>query len=105
MEGAAHFTDVPGWGLVAVGLTALVAAPVASFQPTTPRWIAVWLAEAIVGVLLGGGTMLRKMRRRGREAGSPVLSVPARKFLLGFWPAVIAGAVITLAILDPLRAG
>ncbi len=102
MEGASSFTDVPGWGLVAVGVTALGAAELASRQPTALRWIGVWLVEALVGVAIGGGTMWRKIRRNSvRVERGPLLSLPARKFLLGFWPAIFAGAVLTFALLDP----
>ncbi len=100
MEGASAFTDVPGWGLVAIGVTAVAAAWVASTRVTAGLWISVWLGEAVLAVLIGGGTMWRKMRRRVREADAPVLSVPARKFLFGFWPAILAGAVLTFALLD-----
>ncbi len=105
MEGAASFTDVPGWGLLAVGVTAIAAAPIAAAQPTPERWLAVWVADAVLGALVGGVTMLRKMRSHGGAEGGPMLSIPARKFLLGFWPAVLAGAVITLAIVDPFITG
>lgn len=101
MEGASSFTDVPGWGLVAVGVTAIGAAALAAQQPTAAGWIGVWLAEAVVGVALGGGAMWRKIRRNAsRVDGGPLLSVPARKFLFGFWPAILAGAVITFALID-----
>ena len=105
MEGAASFTDVPGWGLVAVGVSALVAAPIAHRQPTDERWLVVWLLSAVVAVSIGGGTMLRKMRRRVSADGALTLSVPARKFLLSFWPAILAGAVLTLALVDPYTPG
>jgi len=98
MEGAASFTDVPGWGLVVVGVTALGAAALASQQPTHLRWLFVWLAEAVLGATLGTALMFRKMRARG--GSGPVVSVPARKFLLGFWPAILAGAILTAALAD-----
>src|SRR5512135_2506606 len=81
MEGAASFTDVPGWGLVVTGVTALGAAAYAHAQTTAVGWLGVWFAEAILGAVLGTALMLQKMRRRAGEG--PVLSVPARKFLLG----------------------
>lgn len=98
MEGAASFTDVPGWGLVTIGATALVTALVASLQVTTFRWLGVWLAEALVGATLGAVLMLRKMQQRSEEG--PLLSTPARKFVLGFLPAIIAGAVLTFALAE-----
>lgn len=108
MEGAASFTDVPGWGLVIVGTTALAAAPIAARQPTDERWLAVWLVAAVVGLSIGGGTMLRKMRRRVADRAPDatlLLSAPARKFLLSFWPAMLAGALLTVALVDPLTPG
>jgi hypothetical protein len=101
MEGAASFTDVPGWGLVALGASAVGAAVVAHAQPTPFRWLAIWLLEALLGATLGTALMFRKMQARGGEG--PVVSVPARKFLLGFWPAIFAGAILTVALAD--RAG
>jgi hypothetical protein len=98
MEGAASFTDVPGWGLVAVGVTALGAAAFAASQPTAFRWLAVWLLEALLGATLGTALMFRKMHRRAEDG--PLLSIPARKFLFGFWPAVVAGAILTVALAD-----
>jgi hypothetical protein len=103
MEGASAFTDVPGWGLVLVGVSALATAAVARLQPTAGRWLAVWLAEAVLAVLLALVMMRRKMRRRGQA--SPTLNLPARKFLLGFWPAIAAGAVLTAALVEPADLG
>ena len=101
MEGAAAFTDVPGWGLVGMGVMALAAAPVAAMQPTITRWLAVWMLMAPVATAVGAWTMWQKMRRRVSGEGAFALSVPARKFLLGFWPAVFAGAVLTVALINP----
>lgn len=100
MEGASSFTDVPGWGLVFIGVTAVGASALAAAQPSAGRWISVWIAEAVVGALLGGGAIWRKMRARSPHRDAPVLSAPARKFLLGFWPAILAGAVLTFALVD-----
>ena len=99
MEGAAEFTDVPGWGVVAVGGTALVAAFVAGAASDPRRWLVIWLADAVVATTIGVATMLRKI---GVRQG-PGLSPPARKFLLSFLPAVAAGAALTAAI-GPARA-
>ncbi len=104
MEGAASFTDVPGWGLVATGGIALAAAFVADRQPTAERWLAAWLLAAPVAAGIGTAMMVAKMRRRLRGDGT-LLSTPARKFLFGFWPAILVGALLTLAIVDVGSAG
>jgi hypothetical protein len=101
MEGASSFTDVPGWGLVGIGMSAIVAATIARAQTSAGKWITVWIAEACLAALFGGWMTWRKMRRRVRVNGAPVLSLPARKFLFGFWPAMLAGAALTFALLDP----
>jgi hypothetical protein len=99
MEGAASFTDVPGWGLVATGVIALAAAFVAHQQPSPARWLAVWLLAAPVAAGIGSAMMLTKMRRRVRTDAA-LLSAPARKFLVGFWPAILVGALLTIAIVQ-----
>lgn len=105
MEGAAAFTDVPGWGLVGVGGVALAAAALATMLASPLAWLLTWLGAAVVAVTAGGLAMQRKMRRRLVDGGSLQLTTPLRKFLLGFWPAVAVGAVLTLALLEPFEPG
>jgi hypothetical protein len=92
MERASAFTAVPGWGQAAVGLTALLAALVASRQTTREAWIAVWFAEALVSLVIVGYTMYRK----ARAAATPLLSQPARKLASNFAPPMLAGALLTI---------
>lgn len=105
MEGAASFTDVPGWGLVLTGVIAIAAAAIAARQDAPERWLATWLLAAIVAATAGSYAMLGKMRRRVSASEGVVISVPARKFLLSFWPSVFAGALLTLALVDPFTPG
>jgi hypothetical protein len=104
MEGASSFTDVPGWGTVVVGGTALGATVLASAQPTAGRWLLVWLLEAVLAASIAAAFIWRKARRRiaaeGGAEGRPVFGMGARKFLLGFWPGVFAGALLTFATID-----
>ncbi len=108
MEGAAAFTDVPGWGLVGTGGIAIAAAFLAHRQPTAERWLGMWLAAAVIAASIGAVTMWQKMRARVARNGATtdasaalsVLSPPARKFLLGLVPALLVGALLTLALVD-----
>lgn len=91
MANSASFTAVPGWGMVAMGATALLAAMVAVWQPSPRRWITIWLVEAVVALLLA----LWAMERKARRSRTPLLSGPGRKFVLSFLPPLAAGALMT----------
>jgi|SRR5882672_1738089 len=94
MERSATFTGVPGWGGVAMGGTALVAAFLAHQQPFGDRWLMVWLGEAAVGALIGAAAMFWK----ASTAGVPLSSGPGRRFALSYAPPVLVGAVLTIAL-------
>ena len=96
MEGASRFTAVSGIGEVAVGITALVAAFFASRQATPLGWLAVWLLEGLVGVLVTGGAIAWK----ARQAEISLFSQPGQRFALGLFPPLIAGALLTLVLLQ-----
>lgn len=94
MERATSFTAVPGWGGMALGITALGASAVAAMQKTHVAWLATWLVEAVVATGVAGWTTLAK----ARAAHDPVLAGPGRKFTLSFAPALFAGALLTLVL-------
>jgi hypothetical protein len=95
MERASSFTAVPGWGGALMGATALSAAAVAAWQPTWGRWLATWVAEAVLALVIGVWALARKARR----AGTPVLSGPGRKFALAYAPPILAGMLLTVVLL------
>src|ERR1700747_536781 len=94
MEHAAEFTAVPGWGGVAMGVTALMAALAASRQTTPRAWLAVWLIEAFVAVAIAAPAAATKAHR----ANSALFSGPGRKFLLSFAPPIVVGGLLTFAL-------
>lgn len=98
IEQAGSFTAVPGLGGVLMGSTALVAAWIAGPRTAEVGWLMVWLAEAVVALLIGilGATL------KSRRAGMPLLSGPGRKFIAGFAPSMIAGVVLSAVL---FRAG
>jgi hypothetical protein len=91
MERASSFTAVSGWAQVAIGMTALVAALLAARQPNARGWIAVWVACALLSLVISGWAMSRK----ARTLETPLLSAPGRKVVLSLAPPIIAGALLT----------
>ena len=98
MERASAFTAVPGWGQVAIGFSAIVTAYVAAIQTTARAWLGVWLAEAIISMLIAGWLMDRK----ARKSRVPLLSGPGRKVMFSLSPPMLVGALLTVVL---FRAG
>lgn len=98
IERASEFTAVPGWGGLAAGYTALLAAAIAARQTTPRAWLATWLIEALVAVAVAGAAAARKAHR----ARTPLFAGPGRKFALSFAPPLFAGALLTVVL---FRAG
>lgn len=93
MEAAGSFTAVSGWGMVAVGALASLVAIVAERQ-TTVGALQVWIASAVLLPIVMLGAIIQKARR----AKMPLLSGPARKFVLSFSPPIVVGALLTVVM-------
>lgn len=91
MERAGTFTAIPGYGSIAVGITAVVASLLAGGNFAQPRWLAVWLCEAA----LAAGIAALSIVLKARASSTSLASAPTRRFALAFLPAVAAGAVLT----------
>ncbi|HEU4680201.1 MAG TPA: hypothetical protein VFS51_00565 [Gemmatimonadales bacterium] len=98
MERATSFTAVPGWGGVAMGVTALAAAALARTRAAETEWLAVWLGASALALTIGGWSMVMKARR----AGTSVFSYSGRRFVLSYLPPLVVGALLTLVL---VRAG
>ena len=94
MERAGSFTALPGVGGIVLGCTALGVAALASRMWNTDAWLAIWLGEAVLACLIGAAGAAWK----SRKANLPLLSGPGRKFLLGFAPPLLTGALLTLVL-------
>lgn len=94
MERAGSFTAVPGVGGIALGCTALAVAALALGISNPDSWLAAWLGEAVLACLIGVAAAAHK----SHKVGMPLLSGPGRKFLLGFAPPLMAGALLTLVL-------
>jgi hypothetical protein len=95
MERAGSFTAIPGWGGIAIGITAAGAAVIASQQTTPAAWLLTWAAEAGVAVCIAIWTAFSKARR----AGGSLFSGPGRRFVHGMAPPLLAGALLTLLLM------
>jgi hypothetical protein len=93
MERSTIFTSLPGRGAVAIGVTALAAAWLASRRNNGDSWLAVWVTEACLALLIAGITTARKMNRVEKAASLR----PLRNFALGLAPPFLAGALLTFA--------
>jgi hypothetical protein len=91
LERAGEFTAVPGIGGMLMGSTALAAAWIAGPRTASERWLAVWLLEGVVALIIGIVGAAVKSRR----AKLPLLAGPGVKFVAGFAPAMLAGAILT----------
>jgi hypothetical protein len=96
MEGAACFTSVSGAGEMVVGATAFAAAWLAGRQLGDLPWLLTWLGEAFLALAITGGAIIWKARRA--DVGLGLFSRPGRRFLLGVFAPLAAGAVLTLAL-------
>jgi hypothetical protein len=94
MERATSFTGISGWGQVAIGFTALASAFISAQQKTFKAWLAVWVAEAVIALLIAGWSMDRK----ARAAKMPLLSGPGRKVAFSLSPPIFAGAIVTVVL-------
>ncbi len=94
MERSTHFTAVPGYGGVFMGLTAIVAAFIANAQSHAENWSTVWLTEAVLAFAIG----LFAMWQKSKIAKIPLNSAPAKKFAMSFLPPLICGIVITFGL-------
>ncbi len=94
MENAGAFTAVSGWGMVVVGVLAVVTALIASLQPTPRAWLDVWLASGAAALVIQLWAMLAK----ARASAIPLLSGPGRKFVLAVSPPILVGALLTVVL-------
>jgi hypothetical protein len=96
MERSASFTALPGWGMVAVGATALPAAWLASHYVFNLHWAEIWICEAVLAASLALVAIQSKAARRGL----PWTSGPGRKVALSFLPPVAAASLLTIPMMQ-----
>jgi len=91
MSRASEFTALPGWGGVAMGVTALAAAAWSGPPDNSRRWLWIWLADAAIAAAIG----LLAMARKAQRSGMPLSAAPARRFALAYAPPLVAAMILT----------
>lgn len=94
MERAGAFTAVPGRGGALMGVTALAATWLAARAGSEEAWLRIWVAEAVLALTIGIIAIYRKAAR----VRISLASGPARKFALALLPALVTGALLSLAL-------
>lgn len=95
MERAGSFTAVPGAGMVLIGATALIAAPIAAATDTGALWLTTWIIDGVLAAAIAAVGIGRKAKR----LALPLRSGPARRFALAFLPSLVAGAILTTGLI------
>jgi len=99
MERAGSFTSVSGVGMILVGVVGLGAFYWSrGLRPDrdTTSFLAIWLASALTASVVSW-MAIRSKAERTRQS---LASGPARTFALAFAPSLLAGAVLTGALMD-----
>ncbi len=93
MERAGSFTAVPGWGGVAIGMTALAAGVLSWSRPPGQQFV-IWICEAILALVIAAVAVRLKSARLALSLQSRA----ARRALLSFIPPLVAGAALTAVL-------
>lgn len=88
---AAGSVAVPGSAGLAMGAVGLVAAALSLTPQLTSHWLAIWLTAAPIGVLAGALLLASPSSVKSFIA----TGTPGRKLVLGLFPCLFAGAVMT----------
>ncbi len=95
METASTYTAVSGWGLLSSGLAGLVAFWI-SWMRELPADLRIWIPAAVFSVIAASIANAMKARR----IGDPVWSGVLRKVFWVVVPVLVAGALLTFALID-----
>src|SRR5688572_1789171 len=96
MARSAPFTAVSGRGGIAMGVLALLAAALGRSTSSDQQWLMTWIGSAAVAVPLG----FVLMRAKARRYELALWSAAGRRFAQGFAPSIVAGAVLTFALVS-----
>jgi hypothetical protein len=91
---AAGLLAVPGSAGIAMGAVGVFTSLLVEYPALAPHWFAIWVGAGVAGLVCGSALLVNQTLR----AGTALYRGPVRKFLLCLCPALLAGAVLTLAL-------
>lgn len=94
--GAVGYTTFSGYGLMLIGLGALISGTIAGRFPLGPMRTETWLVDACASLLIGTIAVTIKARR----ASQSLSAGPVRKFSVAFLPSILAGAALTIVLMQ-----
>jgi hypothetical protein len=96
IEAASTFTTIPGKGCILMGAIALLAAAAELVPAYAQYWLPIWLVAAVAASAVGLYFMSDKARKKSVALSGAV----AVRFFLTLGPGFIAGALLTVALID-----
>ncbi len=97
MAKAGAFTSVSGSGTMVIGALGLAAAALSTRYPVAAGpvgWLSLWIVTAV----LSGIVSITAIRAKAARTGQSLSAGPARRFILAFAPAMVAGVILTAAL-------
>lgn len=97
MAKAGAFTSVSGSGTMligGVGIAATVLSKRIRIETEPSRWLILWIAAAVICGVISIVTIRAKAARTEQS----LTAGPARRFVLAFAPAMVAGVILTVAL-------
>ncbi len=91
---AGRFTAVSGTGTIGIGVIGSTAAVLSPRMTSPTAWLALWCGAAAAAI----GLALTLIARKAKRSGQSLRAGPARTFALAFAPPLIAGALLTAAL-------
>lgn len=96
IDTAQRFTTVPGKGCIAIGAVGIAAAGLETVAGFGELWLEIWIAAAAAACGIAVFSVVAKARAQGLS----LQRTAARRFFMTLAPAFVAGAVLTVALVD-----
>lgn len=94
MENAGAFTTVPGWGMVAIGFSAMVTSFITIFISNPVIWMSIWILEAIIAIAIG----LTSISLKNNKLGLTILHGIGLRFMINLCIPILAAVPLSFVL-------